>query len=277
MSPCNHWGVVGPRHPECRPCLAVTPCPSCARAEGLPGNMCSADEECVSAFGKDVPWLAERSGKGDASSPERQSRAQQGHGDRGRTLHCVGSGQRRPWLARGTPSRGVSSSYQLSLKRLSLWTSNSCPYLGPAQALIGFWNNSSPGCWEPGWASHTPSPQALLSLGREHVGGCPPKPFQAGQGRERNPAQGPGWSNEPVQGPRCLLYSRVLGSKGFWGPWDPTQAYSESTAIHLGLQGGRGVCREKRPGAPKNHPRSTRTSSPLGPSGRMGWWTGSPG
>lgn len=236
--------------------------------------MCSADEECVSAFGKDARWLAERSGKGNASSRERQSRAQQGHGDRGRTLRCVGSGQRRPWLARGTPSRGVSSSYQLSLKRLSLWTSNSCPYLGPTQALIGFWNNSSPGFWEPGGQATLPAPRPSSVWG-ESV--CPPKPFQAGQGREKNPAQGPGWSNEPVQGPRCLLYSRVLGSEGFWGPWDPTQAYSESTAIHVGLQGGRGVCREERPGAPKNHPQSTRTSSPSGPSGQMGWWTGSPG
>ena len=166
----------------------VAPCPSCASAEGLPGNMCSADEECVSAFGKDARWLAERSGKGNASSRERQSRAQQGHGDRGRTLRCVGSGQRRPWLARGTPSRGVSSSYQLSLKRLSLWTSNSCPYLGPTQALIGFWNNSSPGFWEPGGQATLPAPRPSSVWG-ESV--CPPKPFQAGQGREKNPAQGP--------------------------------------------------------------------------------------
>lgn len=140
--------------------------------------MCSADEECVSAFGKDARWLAERSGKGNASSPGRQSRAQQGHGDRGRTLRCVGSGQRRPWLARGTPSRGVSSSYQLSLKRLSLWTSNSCPYLGPTQALIGFWNNSSPGFWEPGGQATLPAPRPSSVWGESVWGDVPRSRFR---------------------------------------------------------------------------------------------------
>lgn len=106
------------------------------------------------------------------------------------------------------------------------------------------------------------------------MGGCPPKLFQAGQGRERNPAQGPGWPNEPVQGPSCLLCSRAPGSEGFWGPWDPTQA-SESTAIRLASEGERECAEKRRPGAPRNHPLSTRTSSPSGPSGRMGWWTGS--
>lgn len=86
-------------------------------------------------------------GSGDERS-DAWARGSMGHGRQQEAHHQPGS-----------LSQGVSSSYQISLKRLSLWTSNSCPYLGPAQALIGFWNNSSPTCWEPGGQATLPTPR----------------------------------------------------------------------------------------------------------------------
>lgn len=109
------------------------------------------------------------------------------------------------------------------------------------------------------------------------MGGCPPKLFQAGQGRERNPAQGPGWPNEPVQGPSCLLCSRALGSEGFWGPWDPTQASSESTAVRLGLRAGKRVCREKEARCPEKPPPVRQDLVPFGTQRPNGLVDGVPG
>ena len=116
-------------------------------------------------------------------------RAQQGHGVWGRAFCRLGSGgsmgRGRQQEARHQPgslSQGVSGSYQLSLKRLSLWTSNSCPCLGPAQALIGFWNNSSPTCWEPGGQATLPTPRPSSVWGEMACGGMSPEAISGWSG-----------------------------------------------------------------------------------------------
>lgn len=149
---------------------------SCASAEGLPGNVCSAGEESVSVLGKDAPRVAERSGKGDASSPERQSPA----GPRGLGTCALPPGlrgQHGPW----TPARGAPPAREPEPGRLWLLSAFS-------EAVITLDFKQLPESWpRPGtyrvlelqlsnllgarWASHAPNPQALLSLGRDGVWG----------------------------------------------------------------------------------------------------------